>query len=125
MDIQINNTTLIIGEIVQIYVPEDCMYEDGFIDLEKANTVTCSGLDSYHKTIQLDRLSYAKPNKIAISFIEFGIPASESISVIFTKTLLSTLPILSILIGCTDRQFYISTNKHIHRSIQRYCFKTT
>jgi flavin reductase (DIM6/NTAB) family NADH-FMN oxidoreductase RutF len=62
-DITINNTTLFIGEIVQIYIPEDCLQDDGFIDLEKANTLTCSGLDSYHKTIQLDRLSYAKPDK--------------------------------------------------------------
>lgn len=63
VDITINNTTMIIGEIVQIYVPEDCLFEDGFIDIEKANTITCSGLDSYHKTIRLDRLSYAKPDK--------------------------------------------------------------
>lgn len=70
IDIHINNTTLIIGEIVQIYVPEDCMYDDGFIDLEKANTITCSGLDSYHKTIQLDRLSYAKPNKPISSLLQ-------------------------------------------------------
>jgi flavin reductase (DIM6/NTAB) family NADH-FMN oxidoreductase RutF len=63
IDIAINNTTLLIGEIIQLYMPEDCIGEDGFIDLEKANTVTCSGLDSYHKTVQLDRLSYAKPDK--------------------------------------------------------------
>lgn len=63
MDLSINNTTLIIGEIVHIYIPEDCLLEDGFIDLEKANTITCSGLDSYHKTVKLNRLSYAKPNK--------------------------------------------------------------
>lgn len=63
IDISINNTTLIIGEIVHIYIPEDCLLEDGFIDLEKANTITCSGLDSYHKTVKLNRLSYAKPNK--------------------------------------------------------------
>jgi flavin reductase (DIM6/NTAB) family NADH-FMN oxidoreductase RutF len=63
IDISINNTTMVIGEIVQVYVPTDCMLEDGFIDLEKANTITCSGLDSYHKTTQLDRLSYAKPDK--------------------------------------------------------------
>ena len=63
IDISINNTTMIIGEIVQIYIPENCLLDDGFIDLEKANTITCSGLDSYHKTIQLDRLSYAKPYK--------------------------------------------------------------
>jgi flavin reductase (DIM6/NTAB) family NADH-FMN oxidoreductase RutF len=62
VDIAINNTTLLIGEIIHLYVPENCLCEDGFIDLEKANTITCSGLDSYHKTVQLDRLSYAKPD---------------------------------------------------------------
>lgn len=69
IDISINNTTLIIGEIVQIFIPEDCLGEDGFIDLEKANSLTCSGLDSYHKTIQLDRLSYAKPDKETVSIL--------------------------------------------------------
>lgn len=62
IDITINNTIMIIGQIKEVYVPENCINEDGFIDLEKANTITCSGLDSYHKTVQLDRLSYAKPN---------------------------------------------------------------
>jgi flavin reductase (DIM6/NTAB) family NADH-FMN oxidoreductase RutF len=68
--ISINNTTMIIGEIVQIFIPEDCLSEDGFLDLEKANTVTCSGLDSYHKTMQLDRLSYAKPDKEITSLLK-------------------------------------------------------
>lgn len=63
IEIIINNTTMVIGEIVQIYVPEDCLSKDGFVDIEKANSITCSGLDSYHKTIKLDRLSYAKPDK--------------------------------------------------------------
>jgi flavin reductase (DIM6/NTAB) family NADH-FMN oxidoreductase RutF len=62
IDISSNNTTLVIGEIKHIYVPQDCIAPDGFVDIEKANSVTCSGLDSYHKTIKLDRLSYAKPN---------------------------------------------------------------
>ena len=62
IDITINNTIMVIGQINEVYVPENCLAEDGFIDLEKANTVTCSGLDSYHKTVKLDRLSYAKPN---------------------------------------------------------------
>ena len=65
--IPINNTTIIIGEIKQIYIPENCLSEDGFVDIEKANSITCSGLDSYHKTVQLDRLSYAKPNEEIIS----------------------------------------------------------
>lgn len=70
IDITINNTTMVIGEIIQIYIPEDCLHKDGFIDLEKANTITCSGLDSYHKTIQLDRLSYAKPDKEITSLLQ-------------------------------------------------------
>ncbi|WP_123922030.1 flavin reductase family protein [Flavobacterium sp. LM4] len=69
-DISINNTTMIIGEIVQIFIPEDCLSEDGFVNLEKAGTLTCSGLDSYHKTLQLDRLSYAKPDKEITSLLK-------------------------------------------------------
>ena len=69
IDISINNTTLIIGEIIQVYIPEDCLSEDGFVDIEKANSITCSGLDSYHKTVQLDRLSYAKPNQELTSLL--------------------------------------------------------
>ncbi|OXG03650.1 flavin oxidoreductase [Flavobacterium araucananum] len=70
IDISINNTTMIIGEIVQIFIPEDCLSEDGFVNLEKAGTLTCSGLDSYHKTLQLERLSYAKPDKEITSLLK-------------------------------------------------------
>ncbi|OYU79690.1 MAG: flavin oxidoreductase [Flavobacterium sp. BFFFF1] len=63
LDLTINNTTMVVGEIVQVSIPEDCLGADGFVDIEKANSITCSGLDSYHKTIRLDRLAYAKPNK--------------------------------------------------------------
>jgi flavin reductase (DIM6/NTAB) family NADH-FMN oxidoreductase RutF len=60
-DIALNGTILIIGKIVHINVPNDAIGVDGFIDIEKAGTVTCSGLDSYHTTRRLSRLSYAKP----------------------------------------------------------------
>jgi flavin reductase (DIM6/NTAB) family NADH-FMN oxidoreductase RutF len=62
IDIKINNTIMVIGEITEVYVPQNCLSKDGFLDIEKANTITCSGLDSYHVTQKLDRLSYAKPN---------------------------------------------------------------
>lgn len=58
-----NGTVLVVGEIDRIYLPEHCLGEDGFVDLEKAQTVTCSGLDSYHTTQKVVRLSYAKPNE--------------------------------------------------------------
>ena len=62
IDLKINGTILIIGEIQELYFPTDCWCEDGFLDIEKAGTITCSGLDSYHTSNRLDRLSYAKPN---------------------------------------------------------------
>jgi len=60
IDLTINNTIMIIGEIKNIYFPEGCMQEDGFLDIEKAGTITCSGLDSYHLSKSLARLPYAK-----------------------------------------------------------------
>lgn len=63
IELTINNTILLIGKIEFVSVPEDCIAPDGFVDLEAAQTVTCSGLDSYHTTQKLARLSYAKPDK--------------------------------------------------------------
>jgi flavin reductase (DIM6/NTAB) family NADH-FMN oxidoreductase RutF len=63
IDIELNGTSLIIGKIVKIEVPEKCIQTDGFIDIELAGSLTVSGLDSYHKTERLSRLSYAKPDK--------------------------------------------------------------
>jgi flavin reductase (DIM6/NTAB) family NADH-FMN oxidoreductase RutF len=62
IDLSINSTILIIGQIQHLYFPKNCLSKDGYLDLEKANTITCSGLDSYHKTERLERLAYAKPN---------------------------------------------------------------
>ena len=62
IDFIINGTIFIIGEIKHVYYPKNCLQPDGFLDLEKAGTLTCSGLDSYHITQKLARLSYAKPN---------------------------------------------------------------
>jgi flavin reductase (DIM6/NTAB) family NADH-FMN oxidoreductase RutF len=59
-DIALNGTTLIVGKIIKIIVPDGVLLEDGYIDIEAANTITCSGLDSYHTTQKIARLSYAK-----------------------------------------------------------------
>jgi flavin reductase (DIM6/NTAB) family NADH-FMN oxidoreductase RutF len=61
INLSINNTIMIIGEIKELYFPTDCLYEDGYIDIEKAGTITCTGLDGYHVTHRLERLPYAKP----------------------------------------------------------------
>lgn len=63
-EIKANNTILIIGEIQEVFVPENCLAEDGYLDIEKAGTITCSSLDSYHTTNRIGRLSYAKPDRV-------------------------------------------------------------
>jgi flavin reductase (DIM6/NTAB) family NADH-FMN oxidoreductase RutF len=59
--IQLNGTQLVIGEITDILCEAAAIKKDGYIDIESLNTVTISGLDSYHKSQRLSRLSYAKP----------------------------------------------------------------
>ena len=57
----INGTTLIIGQIVSVWLQDGLIQADGFVDIEQAGTLTCSGLDSYHRTQRIARLTYAKP----------------------------------------------------------------
>lgn len=61
--IQTNQTTLLVGEIQELIIDNELIEADGFLNLEKAETVTVSGLDSYHTTQRLGRLSYAKPDQ--------------------------------------------------------------
>lgn len=60
-EIKFNGTIFIVGEILEVILPDDIFGEDGFVDIEKAGTVAISGLDSYHETKRFARLSYAKP----------------------------------------------------------------
>ena len=59
-EIELNGTTLIIGKIIKIIVPDGVLQADGYVDIEAAGTITCSGLDSYHTTQKIARLSYAQ-----------------------------------------------------------------
>ncbi len=61
LPIKINGTTLVIGEISHISINSALIASDGYIDHEKAGTVTASGLDSYFLGQHIARLSYAKP----------------------------------------------------------------
>lgn len=63
IDFTINGTIFIIGEIKEVYFPTDSLQADGFLDLESAKSIACSGLDSYHSTQKINRLSYAKSDK--------------------------------------------------------------
>jgi flavin reductase (DIM6/NTAB) family NADH-FMN oxidoreductase RutF len=64
IDIAENGTIMMIARIIYVSAPEKCLLSDGFLDIELAGTVTCSGLDSYHTTRRLARLTYAKPDTV-------------------------------------------------------------
>ena len=62
-DIQLlalNQTELVIGQVVEVVVDEQSIAEDGYIDLESLGSATISGLDSYHQTQRISRYGYAK-----------------------------------------------------------------
>jgi flavin reductase (DIM6/NTAB) family NADH-FMN oxidoreductase RutF len=59
-EIKYNGTIFIVGEIVEIMFPDDVVAKDGYVDIEKAETIAISSLDSYHETKRIARLSYAK-----------------------------------------------------------------
>lgn len=58
--IEINETNLLILEIMSVYLEEQYILEEGQVDLEAMETVTVSSLNSYHRTDLLERLPYAK-----------------------------------------------------------------
>jgi flavin reductase (DIM6/NTAB) family NADH-FMN oxidoreductase RutF len=61
IDIELNGTVMVIGEIVEILIEPQLIQNDGKIDIVAANTVSVSGLDEYHIASSLGRLAYAKP----------------------------------------------------------------
>ncbi len=61
INISINNTLMVIGQIKSVSLPEKAISTDGYIDLEITKTITNSGLDAYHRTERIARLPYAKP----------------------------------------------------------------
>ncbi len=57
-----NECRFIIGAMEQIYLSDEIVSDDGFINLDKAGTVSATGLDGYALPKLLDRYSYAQPD---------------------------------------------------------------
>ena len=65
-----NGCLLIIGAIEHIYLPSKMIHEDGWVQLDKADTVSAIGLDGYALPHLLDRLAYARPDEKAKSLLD-------------------------------------------------------
>lgn len=60
-DIKVNNTKLIIGEIQGLYINDNLLQNDGFINLANGNVATINGLDGYSIPTLNERLDYQRP----------------------------------------------------------------
>ena len=59
-----NGTIMVLGEIQKLYLKEELLQEDGFVNLSQGEVVGINGLDGYIKTTLLERLPYQRPKKI-------------------------------------------------------------
>lgn len=58
---EINGTTIVIGEVVHVLTADNLVGADGTIDHGKAKTMTVAGLDSYYLPQFVGQLAFAKP----------------------------------------------------------------
>lgn len=63
IDLSINDTSLVIGEIVEVFLEKIKPREDGYLPITDANISSIVGLDSYHSPSPLFRLNYSQPDK--------------------------------------------------------------
>ena len=59
IDIEINNTKMVIGSIEQIFLPANRLAEDGLVKVD--NLLLSGGLDAYYEPQFLQQFEYAKP----------------------------------------------------------------
>lgn len=62
--IKANNTILVIGKITGLYIKENLIEKDGFINLSKAGVATINGLDGYAVPDRNVRYGYQRPKAL-------------------------------------------------------------
>ena len=53
--IKLNDTFLVIGKVMSVQIEQGIISEDGFIHLDKVNSICSNGIDGYYTTELLDR----------------------------------------------------------------------
>tara|TARA_B110000483_G_scaffold3642_1_gene4320 strand:- start:379 stop:1005 length:627 start_codon:yes stop_codon:yes gene_type:complete len=56
-----NNTTLVLGKIINLFVKDDIIEKDGYINLGKGDVATVTGLDGYSVPKLKNRKGYQRP----------------------------------------------------------------
>lgn len=69
----INGTILLIGEVVQVMVPDEAVDEEGHIHLEQLNAAGISGLNSYYGLHKLVQFPYARAEALPVFHHSFAL----------------------------------------------------
>jgi len=63
IDVKANGTHILIGEVIEVFMPQNIVEVDGTINIQESGSLVVAGLNSYHKTSKISRLSYPKVGK--------------------------------------------------------------
>jgi flavin reductase (DIM6/NTAB) family NADH-FMN oxidoreductase RutF len=58
-----NDTLLVVGAVEHIFVKDEMLLEDGYVQLDKGEVVTVNGIDGYALPQLLARFPYARPKE--------------------------------------------------------------
>lgn len=64
ISIKLNNTIMVIGEVVHLFVSDDAVLLDSQIDLSVLGSVGISGLNSYYSLNKIAEYPYARPDEL-------------------------------------------------------------
>lgn len=64
VDIKVNHTKMIIGEIHELSLPEDCLDDKGYVRLDRLFDVGIGGLNSYYSLRRITSFPYARVNEV-------------------------------------------------------------
>ena len=59
-----NNTTLVIGKVVQVMLPQEIINADGSLNLEAAQSMAVAGLDAYYTASHYAQYPYAQVGNV-------------------------------------------------------------
>lgn len=62
-----NKTIMIVGELVNLFLPENIINKQGDIDLNAVDDVCISGLNNYHEVKQVASYNYSRPGLLPVN----------------------------------------------------------
>ena len=62
--VQINNTHMIVGEILHAIIPDEAIEDHGHLDLTQVGSIGISGLNSYYQLEKIGKYPYARPHQL-------------------------------------------------------------